>query len=87
MKNLLFLISLSTLVSCGAYVRTISGTTESKLIKTVSLEQGCPAENIKVIDKVIGSASGTYSMDVCGKKMVYKLVGNTFMEASTLNKK
>lgn len=60
----------------------MSGTTESKLIKTVSVEQGCPVENVKVIDKVKTLGNATYSLDVCGKRVVYKQIGSVFMEGS-----
>lgn len=68
--------------SCGSVNRTMSGTTESKLIKTVSVEQGCPVENVKVIDKVKTLGNATYSLDVCGKRVVYKQIGSVFMEGS-----
>jgi hypothetical protein len=85
MKNLLLISSLSiVLLSCGAISRGTTGTTESKLIKIVSVEQGCPVENIKIIDKVKGMGSGSYALEVCGKRMVYKQAGTTFMESSKM---
>ncbi|AYZ34882.1 hypothetical protein EGY07_04525 [Chryseobacterium indologenes] len=83
MKNLLLIGLLSiSMCSCGSVNRTMSGTTESKLIKTVSVEQGCPVENVKVIDKVKTLGNATYSLDVCGKRVVYKQIGSVFMEGS-----
>ncbi|MCQ9635151.1 hypothetical protein MP477_09325 [Chryseobacterium sp. WG23] len=85
MKNLLLIGSLSiVLLSCGAITRGTTGATESKLIKIVSVEQGCPVENIKIIDKVKGMGSGSYALEVCGKRMVYKQAGTTFMESSKM---
>ena len=53
MKNLVLIRSLSmVLMNCGAVSRTTFGTTEKKLIQTVSVEQGCPKENIKITDNV-----------------------------------
>lgn len=62
------------------------GTTENNLIKTVSIEQDCPEENIKVLDKIKGLHGATYSLDACGKRLVYKEVGSVFMEASKADK-
>ncbi|MCQ4142005.1 hypothetical protein [Chryseobacterium sp. EO14] len=81
MKNLLLIGSLSiVLLSCEATAKATHGATESKLIKIVSVEQGCPVENIKIIDK----GRGSYALDVCGKRMVWKQAGTTFMEASKM---
>lgn len=82
---LMTLISLF-LFSCGAVNRTMFGTTEKTLIKTVSIEQNCPKENIKIIDKNKGLHGATYALEVCGKRMVYKQVGSVFMEQSELDK-
>lgn len=85
MKKLLFAVTTAlTVTSCGAVSRSTTSTTETKLIKMVSVEQGCPVENIKVIDKVQGMGSGSYALDVCGKRMVYKKAGNTFMESNKM---
>ena len=70
------------LVSCGAVNRTVFGTTEETLIKTVAIEQNCPSENVKIIERVKGLHGATYALDVCGKRIVYKQVGSVFMEAS-----
>ncbi len=83
MKRLLLIGIVSILLnSCGAAARTTLGGTNSDLIKTVSIEQGCPKENIKILESVRKMGSATYSLDVCGKKMIYKMSGNVFMEAS-----
>ena len=70
------------LVSCGSVNRTMFGITESTLVKTVAIEQNCPSESIKILEKVKGLHGATYSLDVCGKRLVYKQVGSVFMEAS-----
>ena len=74
------------LFSCGAVNRTMFGTTEKTLIKTVSIEQNCPKENVKILDRNKGLHGATYALDVCGKRMVYKQVGSVFMEQSELDK-
>lgn len=85
MKHLFFAVTTAFVItSCGAISRGTTGTTESKLIKIVSVEQGCPVENIKIIDKVKGLGSGSYALEVCGKRMVYKQAGTTFMESSKM---
>ncbi|WP_299135485.1 hypothetical protein [uncultured Tenacibaculum sp.] len=81
---LINLISL-LLLSCGAVNRTVFGATEKTLIKTVSIEQNCPKENIKVVDENKGLHGATYALDVCGKRMVYKQVGSVFMEATKMD--
>ncbi len=83
MKKSILIGSLSiVLLNCGAVNRTAFGMTESKLIQTVSVEQGCPKEEIKILDKVKSTGNATYSLDVCGKRMVYKQIGSVLMEAS-----
>ncbi|MDY3352412.1 hypothetical protein PG357_10535 [Riemerella anatipestifer] len=83
MKNLVLVASVATmLVSCGEMNRAMFGVTEKKLIQTVSVEQGCSTENIKVLDKVVTTGNATYALDVCGKRMVYKQIGSVFMESS-----
>lgn len=83
MKKLLLTLFISTfLFSCGSGARTVFGTTEKTLIKTVSIEQNCPQEDIKVLDSTKGLHGATYALDVCGKRMVYKQVGSVFMEQS-----
>lgn len=71
-----------TVTSCGSLNRSMTGTTESKLIKTVSVEQGCSVENVRVIDKIRTMGNATYSLDACGKRVVYKQIGTVFMESS-----
>jgi hypothetical protein len=86
MKKILLISSVSiVLLSCGAVNRTAFGMTESKLIQTVSVEQGCPKEEIKILDKVKSTGNATYSLDVCGKRIVYKQIGSVLMEASKAN--
>lgn len=82
MKKLFITSILLLITSCGAYVRTVTGGTESKLIKTVSLETGCSPEKIRVLDKVTSVSSGTYTLDACGKKMIYKQSGGVFTNAT-----
>ncbi|AZA78140.1 hypothetical protein EG347_11750 [Chryseobacterium sp. G0186] len=83
MKKLLLIVTASALVtSCGSLNRSMTGTTESKLIKTVSVEQGCSIENVKVLDKIRTAGNATYSLDACGKRVVYKQIGTVFMESS-----
>lgn len=83
MKNLVLIGSLSmVLMNCGAITRTALGGTNDDLIKTVSIEQGCPKNKIKILESQRTMGSATYSLDVCGKKMIYKMSGNVFMEAS-----
>jgi len=83
MKKSFLIGSLSiVLLNCGAVNRTAFGMTETKLIQTVSVEQGCPKEDIKILDKVKSTGNATYSLNVCGKRMVYKQVGSVFMESS-----
>lgn len=73
MKNLFFsALAIATLFSCGSAMRKHFGATEADLIKTVSIEKGCPTDQIKVLDKVRGAMSATYSLEVCGTRMVYK---------------
>ncbi len=74
------------LTSCGTLMRKTFGTTEEDLIKTVSLEQGCPKENIKILDKIQTLGNATYSLDVCGKKITYKQIGSVFMTAERADK-
>lgn len=51
MKRILQISTLSlVLLSCGAINRNLFGATESDLIKTVAIDQGCPAENIKILE-------------------------------------
>lgn len=86
--NLFAVVVLSfTLLSCGGVLtRKIFGTTEKNLIETVSIEQNCPAENIKIMQSNKGLHGATYALDVCGKRVVYKQVGSVFMEASKADK-
>ncbi|MCL1691625.1 hypothetical protein CMT57_01565 [Elizabethkingia anophelis] len=83
MKKIVQISTLSlVLLNCGAINRNLFGATESDLIKTVAIDQGCPAENIKILESQKGAYGATYSLDVCGKKMIYKQWGTAFVEAS-----
>lgn len=82
MKKLFLITTAFLLLSCGSVTRTMFGTTEKTLVKTVSIEQNCPQENIQITDKKKGIHGATYALEVCGKRMIYKQVGTIFMEAS-----
>ncbi|MFZ3563414.1 hypothetical protein [Tenacibaculum finnmarkense] len=86
MKKLIVFTLLLGMFSCGSITRTIFGTTEKTLIKTVSIEQNCEKENIKIIGKIKGLHGATYSLSACGKRLVYKQVGSVFMESTKANK-
>jgi RNA-binding protein YhbY len=86
MKKIIFLFGIVILVSCGSVNRTMFGTTEKNLIKTVAIEQNCDKENIEIIEKIKGLHGATYALDVCGNRVVYKQVGSVFMEASKADK-
>lgn len=81
-KTIIIPIILNTILSCGSVNRTMFGTTEKNLLKTVSIEQGCETENIVILEKLKGLHGATYALNVCGSRMVYKQVGSVFMEAS-----
>lgn len=87
-KSFVLIVVLSfTFLSCGGVLtRKMFGTTEKNLIETVSIEQNCPAKNIKIIQSNKGLHGATYALDVCGKRVVYKQVGSVFMEASKTDK-
>ena len=78
-------MTLPSIISCGSVNRTMFGTTENTLIKTVAIEQNCSSENVKIIEKVKGLHGATYALDVCGKRVVYKQVGSVFMEGEKAN--
>lgn len=83
MKKIIMIATASVFVaSCGSLNRTMTGTTEAKLLKTVAVEQGCSVENVKVLDKIKTMGNATYSLDACGKRVVYKQIGTVFMEGS-----
>lgn len=87
MKKFYSIFALALLLSsCGAFNRTISGNTEKDLIKQVSVETGCSEDKITIVDKVKNMGNATYSLDVCGKKMVYKQIGSVFMSSEDANK-
>ncbi|MGJ8745799.1 hypothetical protein [Polaribacter sp.] len=86
MKKIIAFTLLSTLLACGSVNRTVFGTTEKNLIKTVAIEQNCSKEKIKIVDSIKGLHGATYSLDACGKRIVYKQVGSVFMESSKADK-
>jgi len=86
MKKIILLFGLVILASCGSVSRTMFGTTEKNLIKTVAIEQNCDKEKIEIKEKIKGLHGATYALDACGKRFVYKQVGSVFMEASKADK-
>lgn len=86
MKKLIAFTLLLGIFSCGSVNRTIFGTTEKNLVKTISIEQNCSKENIKITNKIKGLHGATYSVEACGKRYVYKQVGSVFMESSKADK-
>ncbi|MCQ4142711.1 hypothetical protein [Chryseobacterium sp. EO14] len=84
MKKVLLIVTVAStfVTSCGSLNRSMTGTTESKLLKTVAVEQGCSVENVKVLDKIRTAGNATYSLDACGKRVIYKQIGTVFMESS-----
>lgn len=91
MKKITFysIIALA-IFSCKSFVNTTQGATESKLIKTVSIDKNCPVESIKILDKVKNMAHATYALEVCGERVIYQQLGTAFMEKAqaeqTINK-
>lgn len=87
MKKAIFaVITACTIYSCGAYMRGMSGATKDNLIKTVSIEQNCPIENITIVEEVRRTGSATYALEACGKRVIYKQLGSVFMESSQADK-
>ena len=74
------------LLSCGSVTRTMFGTTEKNLIKTVSIEQNCEKEKIEILERIKGLHGATYALNACGERIVYKQVGSVFMESSKADK-
>lgn len=85
-KISILLISSIFITSCGGINRQVFGITEKDLIKQVSVETGCAQDKISITDKIKNFGNATYSLDVCGKKMVYKQVGSIFMTAEQADK-
>lgn len=81
-KSILLLSFFSVIYSCASVVNSTQGATEKTLIKTVSIDQNCPLDSIRVTDKVKNMAHATYAIEVCGKRMVYQQLGTAFMEKS-----
>ena len=87
MKKLLFLSVLSvSLLSCGGYMRGVSGATKKQLIQRVSIKEDCPKENIEILSQARNRGGATYELNVCGERMVYEQVGSVFMKASEADK-
>lgn len=91
MKKLILLTVITiTLSSCGGMLRGVTGSTQGALIKQVAVETGCPEEKIKIIEMSRNTGSGTFALDVCGERKIYKQIGSVFMsneEANKLNEK
>lgn len=85
MKKVFVMLSFLIFASCGSTSRTMFGTTEKNLIKTVSIEQNCPSSKIEILQKEKGLHGATYALNVCGKRLVYKQVGTVFMESSRVD--
>lgn len=85
-KTYLVLVSAFLLSSCGAINRTMFGNTEKDLIKQVSVETGCSEDKIVIVEKIKNFGNATYSLDVCGKRMIYKQVGSVFMTSEQADK-
>ncbi|WP_372483325.1 hypothetical protein AB9J70_06855 [Elizabethkingia anophelis] len=86
-KTLLLLGGVTTILlsSCGVTPIGQMGYSNEEVIKTVAIEQNCPKDSIKILDKISRMGHATYSIDACGKHVVYKRVGSVLMESSKLN--
>lgn len=86
MNKIILVLGGLLLTSCGALEgslhRARMGNSEKSLLKTVSIEQNCPTDKIVVLDKIQTLGHATFSLNVCGKRMVYKQVGSVYLEAS-----
>ncbi|MDM1328109.1 hypothetical protein [Myroides odoratimimus] len=91
MKKLILLTIVTIfLTSCGGMLRGVTGSTKGALIKQVAVETGCHEEKIKIIEMSRNAGSGTFALDVCGERKIYKQIGSVFMsneEANKLNEK
>ena len=76
------------LSSCmiGVTARTVYGATEKRLIQTVAIEQNCPKDSVKIVDKVKVAGHATYALEACGERKIYTQIGSVFMEASQAEK-
>lgn len=84
-KLFLGTFAIAILTSCGAAVRTMFGATEHRLIKTVAIEHNCSEDSVKIINKTKRVGNATYSLDACGKRVVYKQVGSVFTESKQMD--
>lgn len=89
-KLFLFTLLTVSLSSCGGMLRGVTGSTQNALIKQVAVETGCPQENIKIVEMSRNAGAGTFALDVCGERKIYKQIGSVFMsneEANAFTKK
>ncbi|HIC8924100.1 TPA: hypothetical protein ACW72V_001567 [Elizabethkingia anophelis] len=86
-KTLLLLGGVTTILLSSCAVSPIGqmGYSNEEVIKTVAIEQNCPKQDVKIIDKINRMGHATYSIEACGKHFVYKRVGSVLMESSKLN--
>ncbi|AQX87858.1 MULTISPECIES: hypothetical protein [Elizabethkingia] len=86
-KTLLLLGGVTSILlsSCGVSPIGQMGYSDKEVIKTVAIEQNCPKEDIKILDKINRLGHATYSIEACGKHFVYKRVGSVLMESSKLD--
>lgn len=82
MKRLIILIVAITLTSCGASMKSTNESTTESLKQRVSYEQGCNTDKIEILSKQQVSGNTNYTLDVCGKRMVYIQSGSDFIESS-----
>ncbi|MEC4114619.1 hypothetical protein VSO92_10960 [Myroides pelagicus] len=86
MKNLfLFTLLAISITSCGGMLRGVAGSTQNALIKQVAVETGCPQENIKIVEMSRNAGAGTFALDVCGERKIYKQIGGLGNLAWTLS--
>lgn len=77
----LFIVSFAFVItSCGAFIRSTTGTTAAAAKKQASVEYGCPIEKIILLEKTTRTGNSTYALDVCGTRRVYTQIGSTLQE-------
>lgn len=82
MRKITFIIIAIALTSCGASMKTSNESSAENLIQKVSFEQGCNADKIEILSKQQVAGNTNYTLDVCGKRMVYIQSGSDFTESS-----
>ena len=83
MKKVFLILTFAILlISCASAM----GYAEDDVVKTASVEHGCPVEKIKVIDKIEKMGNATYNLEICGKQIVYKRIGSVIMQADKVEK-